>query len=216
MKRNYNSIGIYSQSSGNVAKGAIETTLQDALSGHRTNVLHINSTPDDMESWFKHIKEMIQVNFAGEVATEVNLDNYTSEYALHRTCPDATRNAAMVVNRPQGSGAIAKEWDDKSKQIIAQWGADRSTYLNEVSRAKGKIEELIHMQFREDLRKHPQYVAEFNAKGSIKAYLDRLILTSRLIFDWGVKDQEKETIRTNLKQMKIIDCDEDCYTYHYK
>ena len=90
MKRNYNNIGIYSQSSGKVAKGAIDTTLQDALSGHRTNVLHINSTPGDMQSWFKHIKEMIQINFAGEV----NLDNYTSEYALHRTCPDATRNAA--------------------------------------------------------------------------------------------------------------------------
>ena len=69
------------------------------------------------------------------------------------------------------------------------------------------------MQLKEDLRKHPQYVGEFNEKGSIKAYLDRLILTSRMIFDWGVKDQEKETIRTNLKQMKIIDCDEDCYTY---
>ena len=89
MKRNYNSIGIYSQSSGKVAKGAIDTTLQDALSGHRTNVLHINSTPGDMESWFKHIKEMIQVNFACEVANEANLDNYTSEYALHRTCPEA-------------------------------------------------------------------------------------------------------------------------------
>ena len=62
------------------------------------------------------------------------------------------------------------------------------------------------MQLKEDLRKHPQYVGEFNEKGSIKAYLDRLILTSRMIFDWGVKDQEKETIRTNLKQMKIIDC----------
>ena len=43
MKRNYNSIGIYSQSSGKVAKGAIDTTPQDALSGHRTNVLHINA-----------------------------------------------------------------------------------------------------------------------------------------------------------------------------
>ena len=60
MKRNYNNIGIYSQSSGKVAKGAIDTTLQDALSGHRTNVLHINSTPGDMQSWFKHIKEIIQ------------------------------------------------------------------------------------------------------------------------------------------------------------
>ena len=120
MKRNYNSIGIYSQSSGKVAKGAIDTTLQNALSGHRTNVLHINSTPGDMESWFKHIKEMIQVNFACEVANEVNLDNYTSEYALHRTCSDATRNAAMIVNRPQGNGAQAKDWDNKSKQIIAQ------------------------------------------------------------------------------------------------
>ena len=87
MKRNYNNIGIYSQSSGKVAKGAIDTTLQNALSGHRTNVLHINSTLGDMESWFKHIKEMIQVNFACEVANEVNLDNYTSEYALHRTSP---------------------------------------------------------------------------------------------------------------------------------
>ena len=48
MKRNYNSIGLYSQSSGKVAKGAIDITLQDALSGHRTNVLHINSTPGDL------------------------------------------------------------------------------------------------------------------------------------------------------------------------
>ena len=209
MKRNYNSIGIYSQSSGKVAKGAIDITLQDALSGHRTNVLHINSTPGDLQSWFKNVKDVVQVNFAGEIAKEVNLDNYTSEYALYRTCPDATRNAAMGANRPQGNGVIAKEWDNKSKQIIAQWGVDRSTYLNEVSKAKGKIEELIHMQLKEDLRKHPQYVAEFNAKGSIKAYLDRLILTSRMIFD----SPEKETITTNLKQMKIVDCDEDCYTY---
>ena len=69
------------------------------------------------------------------------------------------------------------------------------------------------MQLREDLRKHPMYVTEFNAKGSLRAYLEKLILTSRMFFDWGVKDQEKETIRINLKQMKIIDCDEDCYTY---
>ena len=65
------------------------------------------------------------------------------------------------------------------------------------------------MQLKEELRKHPQYVAEFNEKKSIKAYLDRLILTSRMIFD----SPEKETITTNLKQMKIVDCDEDCYTY---
>ena len=78
MKRNYNSIGIYSQSSGKVAKGAIDTTLQDALSGHRTNALHINSTPGDLQSWFKHVKDMIPVNFAGKIAKEVNLDNYTS------------------------------------------------------------------------------------------------------------------------------------------
>ena len=103
MKRSYNSIGIYSQSGGKVAKGAIDTTLQDALSGHRTNVLHINSTPGDMESWFKHIKEMIQLNFASEVASEVNLENYISEYALHRTCPNATRDAAMVDPRPAGN-----------------------------------------------------------------------------------------------------------------
>ena len=92
----------------------------------------------------------------------------------------------------------------------AQWGVDRSTYLNEVSRAKVKIEELTHMQLREDLRKHPQYVTESNAKGYIKTYLDRLILTSRMIFDWGVKDQEKETIKTNLKDMKIKDCNKGC------
>ena len=62
-----------------------------------------------MESWFKNIKEMIQLNFAGEVASEVNLDNYTSEYALHRTCPNATRDAATVVARPLGNGREAKE-----------------------------------------------------------------------------------------------------------
>ena len=98
-------------------------------------------------------------------------------------------------------------------EIIAQWEVDRSTYLNEVSKAKGKIEELIHMQLKEDLRKHQEYVNEFNAKGFLKAYLERLILTSRLIFDWGVKGQEKETIKTNLKDMKIKDCNEDCYAY---
>ena len=171
MKRNYNSIGIYSQSSGKVAKGAIDITLQD--------VLHINSTPGDLQSWFKHVKDMIQVNFAGEIAKEVNLDNYTIEYALYRTCPDATRNAAIGAIRPLGNGVTGKEWDLKSKQIIAQWGVDRSTYLHEVSKTKGKIEELIHMQLKEDLRKHPQYVVEFNAKGSIKAYIDRLINTTR-------------------------------------
>ena len=183
MKTNYNSIGIYSQSSGKVAKGAIDTTLQDALSGHRTNVLHMNSTPGDMKSWFKNVKEMIQLNFVGEVASEVNLDNYTSEYALHRTCPNATRDAAIVVARPHGNGRDTKEWDNMSKQIITQWGVDRSTYINEVSKAKGKIEELIYTQWKEDLRKRDLYVKEFNAKRSLKAYLTRLILTTRLIFD---------------------------------
>ena len=113
MKRNYNSIGIYSQSSGKVAKGAIDITLQDALSGHRTNVLHINSTPGDLQSWFKNVKDMVQVNFAGEIAKEVNLDNYVSEYAIYSTCPDVTRNTAIGTIRPLGNGVIAKEWDNK-------------------------------------------------------------------------------------------------------
>ena len=83
MKRNYNSIGIYSQSSSKVAKGAIDTTLQDALSGHKTKVLHINSTPGDSQSWFKHVKDMVQVNFAGEIAKEINLDNYVTPNCLN-------------------------------------------------------------------------------------------------------------------------------------
>ena len=89
----------------------------------------------------------------------------------------------MGVNRPQGNGTLAKEWDNKSRIIITQWGVDRSTYLNEASKAKGKIEELIHMQLKEQLKKHELYVAEFNAKRSLKGYLDRLINTARLIFD---------------------------------
>ena len=95
MKRNYNNIGTYNQSSDKVAtKGAIDTTLQDALSGHSTNVLHMNSTSGNVETWSKHVKEMIQTKFSGEVASEVNLDNYTSEYASHRTCPKATKDVA--------------------------------------------------------------------------------------------------------------------------
>jgi len=197
-----------------INKGIDDQNITDSNSGVTGIMIHFNSNPSDLARFYKEL-DIKTKSLNGEVNNEARDLSYVSALGISEVIPDNVILEKVGV-RPAGpaNAANARVYDLRLAGVIKEYGNNRSTYLDAVTKAKAIVRSMIHSNLEKEIFKDNLFALEFNNKtGSFRTFLNVFDQAVKRQLEWAIDSSMTQRIIQDIKELQIRNCECDAQTY---